>query len=175
MSSPTPLRRSARLAAKGTGAPIALAPAPSPWKVWSAFCDRVRKLIYPIYKTSYTEILSFAGLLKERKGLHEWTDEAILAELVQWLETRCIVSWNQPIYNALIWKVNDPATQDKSGYYHAAKFVRDLTVSLFAEDNYTIERLLGHVANEDVISEEAAEFIDAFIDAFVSARNHRGY
>ena len=171
MSSPTPLRRSARLAAKGTGAPIALAPVPPPRKAWPTFCARVRSIVSPIYKTSDTEILSFTGLLKERKGLHEWTDEAILAELVQWLETRCIVSWNQPIYNALIWKVNDPATEDRRGFYRAARFVRDLTVSLFVEEHYTIDGICGAAVNEGIISEETA----AFIDAFVSARNRMGY
>ena len=167
MSSSIPLRRSARLAERA-----ALAPVPSPRKAWPTFCVRVRSIVSPIYKATVTEIISFAGLLTERKDIHEWTDEAIRAELVLWLETRCIVSWNQPIYNALIWKVNThPTREGRRGFYRAARFVRNLTVSLIVKERYTVERLLGDVVNQGVISEEAV----IFIDAFISARNRMGY
>jgi hypothetical protein len=124
-----------------------------------------------IYKNTYTETILFAGFLKQKKGIYGWTDDAIFAALTKWLPTRCIVSGNQPIYDALVAHANDSATQDKSGFYHAAKFVRSLNACLFVQDHYTIERIFSGVKNEDVISEEAADFIDAFI----SARDRKGY
>ncbi len=71
----------------------------------------------PIYKTSYTETLYFAGFLKEKNGLEGWTDEAILAELEKWMRARCLVSENQVIYDIIAKKKND-------AYTSAAEFVR---------------------------------------------------
>jgi hypothetical protein len=74
------------------------------------------------YTTSYTEILYFATLLKEKKGLEGWTDEAILAELETWMRTRCLVPGNQVIYDTL--------KKERDAYTSAAEFVRTTPICL---------------------------------------------
>ena len=74
---------------------------------------------------------------------------------------KCLVVENQPIYDALLAKAKEPATEDKLGFRRAAKFVRTVDASLFVED----ELIFSSEVYEDIASGQAANFIDTFVSA----------
>jgi hypothetical protein len=73
----------------------------------------------------------------------------------------CLVVENQPIYDAIIAKAKEPATEDKRGFRRAAKFVRTVDASLFVDD----ELIFDSGVYVDIACGRAVNFIDLLVCA----------
>ena len=119
---------------------------------------------------TYETIYKFRSDEEMRKNREECerlaTEEEIkrlqTAEAIQKLgPNECLVVENQSIYDALIAKAKEPATEDKRGFRRAAKFVRTVDASLFVED----ELIFDGGVYEDIACGEAVNFIDVLVCA----------